>query len=123
MPNMDDSSGMSSVELSTKRQLNLGDYQMVSKISKVTAAFALTSMVFLSGCQTSAVDQDTDSQSKVTLKSFNVKSSNPATMNDWKRNPLAVEGIMSYPKGDGPFPVVVYLLSSGGYQKNMMISG
>ena len=60
-----------------------------------------------------------DNPNRVTLHSYTVVDDHPATVGKWRNNPIDIEGVMSYPKdsGSGPFPAIIYLLSSGGYNK------
>ena len=68
-------------------------------------------------CQTTGITS-VDDPNRVVLASYDVKSSAPGTSATWKDNPLEVEGVMSYPDGaasTGPYPAIIYLLGSGGY--------
>ena len=62
-----------------------------------------------------------DDPNRVTLKSYTVDidDDHPAAADKWRNNPIDIEGVMSYPKDSesSPFPAVIYLLSSGGYNK------
>ena len=56
------------------------------------------------------------SAKKIKLESYDIKSSLPSTAPKWKNNPIKVEATWSFPsEGIQPYPLVIYLLSSGGY--------
>ena len=53
---------------------------------------------------------------KIKLDSYDIESSVPSTAPKWKNNPIKVEATWSFPsEGIQPYPLVIYLLSSGGY--------
>ena len=60
-----------------------------------------------------------DDPNRVTLHSFTVATDHPATVGQWRNNSIDIEGVMSYPKDSrrDPLPAIIYLLSSGGYNK------
>ena len=90
---------------------------MMTKIKAL--AIAGIALGFATACQTTGLKSEGD-PNRVLLSSFNVKSTNPATLANWKDSPLEVEGVMSYPNvgGSGPYPAIIYLLSSGGYNRS-----
>ncbi len=53
---------------------------------------------------------------KIKLDSYDIESTLPSTASDWGKNPLKVGATWSFPsEGKQPYPLVIYLLSSGGY--------
>ena len=58
-----------------------------------------------------------DDPNRVILQSYTVDidDDHPATVDKWRDNPIDIEGVMSYPQDSesGPFPAIIYLLSSG----------
>ncbi len=80
----------------------------------LSVLLTITVGVMLSACQTSGLTSE-DDPNRVNLNSYDVATSHPATAVDWKNKPIMIDGKMSYPQGEGPFPAIVYLLSSGGY--------
>jgi dienelactone hydrolase len=53
---------------------------------------------------------------KIKLDSYDIESTLPSTASDWSNNPLKVGATWSFPsEGKQPYPLVIYLLSSGGY--------
>jgi len=56
---------------------------------------------------------------QIKLDSFDIKSARPATSGDWKNKPLKVKATWNFPSsGEGPFPMVIYLLGGGGYKSS-----
>ncbi len=56
------------------------------------------------------------SAKKIKLDSYDIESTLPSTTPKWKNNPIKVGATWSFPsKGKQPYPLVIYLLSSGGY--------
>jgi len=52
----------------------------------------------------------------IKLDSYDIESTLPSTAPKWKNNPIKVGATWSFPsEGKQPFPLVIYLLSSGGY--------
>ena len=55
-------------------------------------------------------------QKKIKLDSYDIESTLPSGAPKWKNNPIKVGATWSFPsEGKQPFPLVIYLLSSGGY--------
>ena len=53
---------------------------------------------------------------KIKLDSYDIESTLPSTASDWSKNSLKVDATWSFPaEGKQPYPLVIYLLSSGGY--------
>ena len=53
---------------------------------------------------------------KIKLDSYDIESTLPSTAPKWKNNPIKVGATWSFPsEGKQPYPLVIYLLSSGGY--------
>ena len=51
----------------------------------------------------------------IKLDSYDIESTLPSTALKWKNNPIKVGATWSFPsEGKQPFPLVIYLLSSGG---------
>ena len=52
----------------------------------------------------------------IKLDSYDIESTLPSTAPKWKNNPIKVGATWSFPsEGKQPYPLVIYLLSSGGY--------
>ena len=77
--------------------------------------------VFLISCATTKVTEEdiraaAAEKGKIKLNSYDIENTLPSTARNWKKKPLKVNATWKFPsKGDGPFPAVIYLLSSGGY--------
>ena len=93
---------------------------MILKEIKIIAIIVLTLITLQSIGHSSGLTFKQD-PNRVTLNSYNVDvdDDHPAAANKWRSKPIDIEGVMSYPKDSesGPFPVIIYLLSSGGYDK------
>ena len=56
------------------------------------------------------------SAKRIKLDSYDIESTLPSGAPKWKNNPIKVGATWSFPsEGKQPYPLVIYLLSSGGY--------
>ncbi len=78
------------------------------------ALLVVAGVVFVAACQTAGIAPK-DDPNRIDLASYNVASEHPAMAGAWRDEALVVEGVLSFPEGNGPFPAILYLLSSGGY--------